>query len=105
MNPENKPTDKRHPQPTPLKEAIERMFAEYDIKEKADKQTVIALWPELMGNTIASRTSKLFFKGGTLYVELTSAPLKQELLMAKERILSLLNEKAGGPIVEDIVFR
>ena len=105
MNPERRPSGKRYLQPSPLKEAIERMFAEYDIKEKADKQTVIALWPELMGNTIASRTSKLFFKGNTLYVELTSSPLKQELLMAKEKIIALLNEKAGGPIVEDIVFR
>ena len=58
-----------------------------------------------MGKTISSRTTKLFFKQKVLYVELSSAPLKQELILAKVKILALLNEKVTEGTITDIVFR
>ena len=95
----------RSKEPTKLNSALEQMFEAYRIKGKADQSTIISLWEELMGKTIASRTTKMFFRGSTLYVELSSAPLKQELFMAKDKILSLLTEKVGKDAIEDIVFR
>ena len=90
---------------TKLDSALERMFEAYKIKGKTDQTTIIALWEELMGKTIATRTSKMFFKGKVLYVELTSAPLKQELTLAKPKIMTLLTDKVGKKAIEDIVFR
>ena len=72
---------------------------------KTDQTTIIALWEELMGKTIATRTTKMFFKGKVLFVELSSAPLKQELTLAKPKIMALLTDKVGKEAIEDIVFR
>ena len=88
-----------------LDSALEKMFEAYKIKGKTDQTTIITLWEELMGKTIATRTSKMFFKGKVLYVELTSAPLKQELTLAKAKIMTLLTDKVGKAAIEDIVFR
>ena len=105
MKPKNKSPFIRNEEATKLDSAIDQMFEAYRIKDKADKTTIITLWKELMGNTIASRTSKMFFKGNILYVELTSAPLKQELTLSKVKILTLLNDKVGKGVIDDIIFR
>jgi predicted nucleic acid-binding Zn ribbon protein len=105
MKPKSKNPFIRNEEATKLDSAIDQMFEAYRIKDKADKTTIITLWKELMGNTIASRTTKMFFKGNVLYVELTSAPLKQELTLSKVKILALLNEKVGKGVIEDIIFR
>ena len=90
---------------TKLDSALEQMFEAYKIKGKTDQTAIITLWEELMGKTIATRTSKMFFKGKVLYVELSSAPLKQELTLAKAKIMTLLTDKVGKDAIEDIVFR
>jgi len=95
----------RNKEATRLDSVIDQMFDAYNLKGKTDKATIITLWEEIMGKTIASRTSKLFFKGNILYVELTSAPLKQELTQAKNKIIALLKERVGKGVLEDIVFR
>ncbi len=105
MRPKGKAPFIRNEQATRLNDAIEQMFSAYKLKGKAEQATIITLWGEIMGKTIASRTTKLFFKGKVLYVELSSAPLKQELTLAKERIMALLVEKVGAGAIEDIVFR
>ena len=95
----------RNQEPTKLDSALEQRIEVYRIKGKADQTTIITLWDEIMGKTISSRTSKLFFRGKVLYVELSSAPLKQELILAKEKILKLLTDKVGSNAIQDIVFR
>ena len=88
-----------------LGDALDQMFETFNIKNKANQTSVINMWEDLMGKTIASRTTKIFFKGNVLYVQLSSAPLKQELLLSKEKIIKLLREQVGESAVEDIVFR
>ena len=105
MNRKNRNPFVRNEEATKLDSAIEQMFEAYHIKNKTDKTTIITLWEELMGKTIASRTTKMFFKGNVLYVELSSAPLKQELTLSKEKIMAKLTEKVGTGVIEDIIFR
>lgn len=88
-----------------LGDALDQMFDTFNLKNKANQTSIIAMWEEIMGKTIASRTSKIFFKGKVLYVELTSAPLKQELILGKEKIMRLLHDQVGSEAIEDIVFR
>jgi len=95
----------RNQEPTKLNSALDQMFDVYKIKGKADQTTIISLWEELMGKTIASRTTKLFFRGNVLNVQLSSAPLRQELTLAKDKILKMFAEKVGSHAIDDIVFR
>jgi hypothetical protein len=95
----------RNQEPTKLDSALDQMFKAYRIQGKTNQTRIIALWEDLMGKTIASRTTKMFFKDKVLYVELSSAPLKQELTLAKEKIMTLLTDKVGAEAITDIVFR
>jgi predicted nucleic acid-binding Zn ribbon protein len=94
----------RKSQTSPLKEAIQEMLEFYKIKNRFDEKQVVAFWSKLMGAPIANRTSKIFIKDKTLYVELTSAPLKNELNMSKTKILQLIEKEYGQGIINGVVI-
>jgi len=87
-----------------IKEAFEELLETYRLKSQFSEAQVVSSWEELMGKTIASRTSRIFIKEKKLFVELTSAPLKQELSHSRERILEIFREKHGEGIISDVVF-
>lgn len=42
---------------------------------------------------------------GKLWVKLDSGPLKEELMMAKGKMVDLLNEELGRPLIKEIVIQ
>ena len=88
----------------PLKEAIESLLRVYQLQNKYDETYIVAHWEEIMGKPIAARTTKVFIKDKKLFLGLDSAPLKKELLMAKQKMIELLNKTAQQDIITEVVF-
>jgi|SRR5690554_4293406 len=86
-----------------LKEAIEQMLDVYRLRKKFDETALIAAWPELMGNSIASRTTKLYIADQKLFVRVESSVIKNELVMMKSQILEKLNDRAGKVVITSLV--
>ena len=55
--------------------------------------------------TIASYTRELYIKNQVLYVHLTSAALRQELMMGRELLVRNLNRHVGAQVITNIIFR
>lgn len=90
----------------PLSEVLSDFFSENNtLRVKLAEQRVVRGWNELFGEGISRYTGNLYFNRGTLYVHLTSAVLRAELLMNKEELIRKLNDHAGVPVVQDIMFR
>ena len=53
----------------------------------------------------ASYTSNLYIRNQTLYVHLTSAALRQELMMGRELLVRTLNQRVGATVITNIIFR
>lgn len=53
----------------------------------------------------ATYTSNLYIRNQTLYVHLTSAALRQELMMGREMLIRALNTKVGATVITNIIFR
>jgi Dna[CI] antecedent, DciA len=87
-----------------LGEAIDAYLNALKIKGKFNESYISAHWEKLMGKTISSRTSKVFVSEKKLYIQLTSAPLREELLKAKSLIIRNINEEMGSEVVEEVVF-
>ena len=87
-----------------LKEAIESLMRIYKLQNKYDETYIIAHWEEIMGKPIAARTTKIYIKDTKLFLSLDSAPLKKELLMAKQKMIELLNKTAQQDIITEVVF-
>jgi len=99
-----KPYGSRKRDVTTVGDAIKELLNTYRIKSKYHQTNIKASWGEVMGNTIDSRTEKIFFKNSVLFVQLSSAALKHELNMSKGKVLAKLQEKFGKTAVEEIIF-
>ncbi len=86
-----------------LKEAIEQMLDVYRLRRKFDETALIAAWPELMGNSIASRTTQLYIADKKLFVRVESSVIKNELLLMKSQILEKMNDRAGKVVITSLV--
>lgn len=95
---------KRKSDVSPLKDAIEDMLKAFKIKGKLNETKVIDSWEATVGKPIAARTTDLKFRYKKLYVTLNSAPLRQELMMSKSKLIELLNKDFPDKVVEDVVF-
>jgi hypothetical protein len=63
------------------------------------------LWREVMGNNVNSYTNEIVLKKNTLYVNLNSSVLRQELSFGKQKIVDLLNKELGKTVIKKIVLR
>lgn len=87
-----------------LGEAIDAYLKAYRLKDRYQEAGIVVSWAKLMGEPIARYTQRIFIKDKTLFVEISSAPLKNELLMSKNQIIKILNQNAGGNLVEEVIF-
>ena len=65
---------------------------------------VVQAWPEVMGKVISRYTGQVYVREGKLHVQITSAPLRQNLLMEHKRIAQKLNDFVGSYVVSDVCF-
>ena len=68
-------------------------------------EKINGLWNQLLGDNISQFTDKVELRNETLYVSLSSAPLREELSYGKEKILRMLNEEMGKETIKKIVLR
>ena len=67
--------------------------------------SVIDAWKNLMGNGVNNYTRNVTLRNGILYVELTSAVLREELSYGKDKIIKMINEELGKEVVKDVILR
>lgn len=84
-----------------LKEYIEKMM----IGRKLKEVSVINAWEDLLGKTVASRTTSIYIKNKVLFVHLSSSVVRNELMMMRQEIINKLNEKAGEKIIEKMILK
>ncbi len=94
----------RKPGTTTLKQAIDELLNTYQLRTKFNETYLVTYWEQLMGKGIASRTGKLYVKDKKLYVQIHSAPLKNELLLAKSKVIALINREMGEEVIDEVIF-
>ncbi len=87
-----------------FRNAFKSFLKEEKLEHKFKQKQLITNWEQIMGKTIASRTSKIFFKDKIMFLRLDSAPLKQEILNSKSEFLQLINRELGDGMVVEVQF-
>lgn len=88
-----------------LQDAIQQFLNKSRLKSGIQALRIEDIWEEIMGNTIAKYTDKIQVINHTLYITTTVAPLKNELLYQKEKIIERVNEALGEKLVTEVVVR
>ncbi len=87
-----------------LSEALEGFLESYNLKAKFNETGLIGSWEKIMGKTISNRTEKIYIRDRTLFLKISSSPLRQELLLAKSQLIKLVNREMNQDLIEEVVF-
>ncbi|MDY2588130.1 DUF721 domain-containing protein [Winogradskyella aquimaris] len=89
--------------------SIEDILKEFvqtnNLETGLNKVNVREAWANLMGNGVNNYTTAIELKNETLYVQLSSSVLREELSYGNEKIVKMLNESIGKEIVKKLVLR
>ncbi|MFL1896883.1 DUF721 domain-containing protein [Aquimarina sp. 2-A2] len=70
-----------------------------------DKVAVQDVWADVMGPAIVNYTRSIKLDRDTLYIELTSSVLREELSYGREKIINNLNEALKKDLVKKLILR
>lgn len=88
-----------------IEELVSQVLKQMGLEQKFKEHEVVELWPEVVGQMIASRTKRVEVRDGRLFVTFSSAVVRNEILMVKEGLVRALNDRMGKEIIRDIVIR
>lgn len=89
---------------TSIGEGIQQLLDAYRLRGRYNETYITAMWEQLVGQTIASRTESVEVRDRKLYIRIKSAPLRQELMLAKTKFIEMLNAEMGSHVLDDIIF-
>ena len=96
---------KRNNDQQKIDDLLKSFVKENNLEKGLDKVNVEAAWRDLMGNGVNNYTNSVKLHQDTLYVELSSSVLREELSYGKEKILSMLNEALGKDLISKLILR
>ncbi|MGA9639047.1 DUF721 domain-containing protein [Flavobacterium sp.] len=90
---------------SPIGDILNKIIQVNKLQSGMDQIDVKDAWANLMGNGVNSYTQNVVLKGSTLYVELTSSVLREELSHGKSKIIKMINEELQRDVVTNVVLR
>ena len=88
-----------------MAEALQQFLNKSKLKTGLQAMQIEDVWEKIMGKTVAKYTDKLQIVGATLFVSTMVAPLKNELLYQKEKIIDLVNKELGEKVIKEVVIK
>ena len=89
---------------TTLGNVIKSLVQIYGLSHKLYEAQIKVEWALIVGVTIAKYTTGISLREETLYLQVRSASLKQELLFSKRNIINAVNKHIGRNYISHIVF-
>ena len=87
-----------------IKDLVLQFLRMSGLETPLNQHRLINSWSEVMGNGILKYTGELFIKNQTLWVQIKSSVLRQELNIGRQQIVKRLNEHVGAQVIADIKF-
>jgi predicted nucleic acid-binding Zn ribbon protein len=88
-----------------LDELVNLYLKQAGLDRKFKEMEACRAWPEVVGQAIAARTTEVSAHDGRLFVRFSSPVVRNEMAMVKEGVIKVLNERLGGDVVREIIFR
>ena len=88
-----------------LQEVINEFLKENKLDSKLKERELINNWEDVTGKMIARATHNIYIKDRTLFVEVRSSVIKNELVMIKEGLIQALNKSIGENLINNIVVK
>ncbi|MCQ2212095.1 MAG: DUF721 domain-containing protein [Bacteroidaceae bacterium] len=89
---------------SPIGNLIREALRNEGLETPLNQYRLIHSWEEVMGMGIARYTGNMYIRNQTLYIQITSPALRNELSMNRKSITQRLNAKIEANVITDIHF-
>jgi hypothetical protein len=96
---------KRQSNQSTVGDVLKQIIQANKLQPGMDQIDVKEAWQNLMGNGVNSYTKNVALRGTTLYVELSSSVLREELSHGKSKIIAMINEELQREVIKEVVLR
>ena len=96
---------KRNNENLSISDALKEFVKTNKLEHGLDKVNVADAWANVMGSGVNNYTTAIQLERDTLYVQLSSSVLREELSYGKEKIINILNESLGKAVINKLVLR
>ena len=96
---------KRNNENLSISDALKEFVQTNKLEKCLDTVNVADAWAKLMGNGVNNYTTSVNLERETLYIQLSSSVLREELSYGKQKIINMLNEELGKEIIKKLVLR
>jgi hypothetical protein len=86
-------------------DALKDFLKKSKLKSGMQAMQVQDAWEKIMGKTIANYTDKIEIINSTLFISTNIAPLKNELIYQKAKIMERVNEALGEKVIREVVIK
>ena len=86
-----------------ISEAMQQFLAGSRIRGDIQALQIGDIWEAVMGKTVARYTDKLQIIGDKLIITTSVAPLKNELIYQKEKIIQRVNEAMKQKVIKEVI--
>ena len=84
---------------------INEFLKQERLDTKVSEHRALALWPEIVGPGINRYTVDRSVKNGIMTITLSSASLRNELMLSRYSLINRINEMLGSEVIKNIIFR
>ena len=88
-----------------LGDAIRAFLREEGVETPLNEYRAEQAWATVMGDVVARYTQSVNVRGGILYVQVSNAALRQELMMQRVQIVARINQHVGAQVLQQVVVR
>lgn len=87
-----------------MSELMQAFTQQKNIKKPLQQAKVVNLWQPLMGDLINRYTEKIYVKNKVLFIQVSQAALKNELLYLQDQIIEKINKEIGEEAINKVVL-
>ena len=91
--------------PKTVGELMEQLFKSPNIAAKIAEGSLPDIWRRVVGPIVAEQTRQVRLVRGVLFVHITSAIMRNELMMRRDALVRAINKEAGIDIVVQLIVQ
>jgi predicted nucleic acid-binding Zn ribbon protein len=84
---------------------ILQYLREFGLETPLNEHRLLQAWDKVLGPAVSRYTKELRIYNQVLFVTISSAALRNELMMRRTELVARLNAEAGAQVITQIVLR
>ena len=85
-------------------DVLRALLEESELSGRMDELKAAGLWSQIAGKSIAAECRKPVVKNGVMTIGVRNASLRNELMMSRSQLITLINRQVGKEIIKEIRF-